>query len=110
MVPPDIFLRRLRAALRENRKGEGRGHVRAGPLLTGAVEKGEGHGDAAPLRPPWPLPLGAAKRKEGKEASEARAQGPEAMAWRPDRAARGPVAAGAAARHELRERRRKNGC
>lgn len=65
VVPPDIFLRRLRAALRENRKGEGRGHVRAGPLLTGAVEKGEGHGDAAPLRPPWPLPLGAAKKKGG---------------------------------------------
>jgi len=42
------------AALRSvlSRKGEGRGHVRAGPLLTGAGERGEGHGGAAPLRPP----------------------------------------------------------
>ena len=52
VAPPAIFLRRLLAGLREKRKGEGRGHVRVAPLLTGAGERGEGHGGAAPLRSP----------------------------------------------------------
>ena len=52
VAPPAIFLRRLLAGLRENRKGEGCGHVLAAPLLTGPGERGEGHGGAAPLRPP----------------------------------------------------------